>query len=318
MKPYGGFEANAQNLRIFTLLEAKNTNYPGLNLTRAVIDGQMKYKESFRNGKEKFIYREHLRLMRWAGNEAGKAVSIAAAKCKSFECEIMDWADVVAYAVHDLEDSLHAGYINSRTFKQDSSEIEVVIRGVAEKFEISESEASEHYSRLTDYLSNNIPAFKESMTPISEHQRKVNRKESTSLLIQRYIQAAECVERGCVVSNPLSERYRYSVKVPLEYKVEIDLINKIIAKLVIQSPQVSAFEEKGKHIVRSLFNKLMENDNVHRLLPDDWREYLNADDSEGNRARVVADYVSGMTDGYAQKTYARLFLPQHGSIYEVL
>ena len=62
----------------------------------------------------------------------------------------------------------------------------------------------------------------------------------------------------------------------------------------------------------------MENDNVHTLLPNDWKEYLRQDDSPANRARVVTDYISGMTDGYAQKAYARLFLPHHGSLYEVL
>ena len=103
-------------------------------------------------------------------------------------------------------------------------------------------------------------------------------------------------------------RYLYSVEIPLECKVEVALINRIINKLVIQSPQVSIFEEKGKHIIRCLFLKLMENDNVHTLLPNDWKEYLRQDDSPANRARVVTDYISGMTDGYAQKAYARLFL----------
>ena len=108
------------------------------------------------------------------------------------------------------------------------------------------------------------------------------------------------------------------MEIDLGYKIEVALLNGINRKFVIQSPQVSALEEKGKHIVRSLFLRLMENDNVHRLLPEDWEEYLKGKDSQYNRARVVSDYISGMTDDYAQKTYARLFLPHHGSIYEVL
>ena len=318
MQQYGGFEANAQNLRIFTLLEAKDNEYKGLNLTRAVIDGQMKYKKAFPDDKRKFIYHEHLDLMDWGSREAREAAGVTKIECKSFECQIMDWADEVAYAVHDLEDSIHAGFIGSRILYQDLPEIEGAISEVSQKFEAKEQEVEKLYQDLRQFLYNKNPDFQMSAPASSHRERKANRKQLTSLLIQKYIQAAQRVERTPAVTNPVSRRYLYSIEVPWEHRVEVALINKIISRVVIQSPQVSAFEEKGKNIVRCLFLKLMENDNVHRLLPDDWREYLNDDDSECNRARVVADYVSGMTDGYAQKTYARLFLPQHGSIYEVL
>ena len=61
----------------------------------------------------------------------------------------------------------------------------------------------------------------------------------------------------------------------------------------------------------------MENGNIHKLLPDDWKEHLQFCQSGQDRARVVSDYISGMTDSYAQKTYARLFLTNQGSIYEM-
>ena len=145
MEPYGGFEANAQNLRIFTLLETKSTHFDGLNLTRAVVDGQMKYKKAFPDDKKKFLYQEGLKVMNWASKEAREAAGISNAECKSFECEIMDWADEVAYAVHDLEDSLHAGYITALTFYHDPPEIEAGIREVAQKFEIQEAEVVRIY-----------------------------------------------------------------------------------------------------------------------------------------------------------------------------
>ena len=318
METYGGFEANAQNLRIITLLEPKSLKFRGLNLTRAVIDGQMKYKQAFPDNKKKFIYKADLEKVDWAGKEAREAVGVSDNQCKSFECNIMDWADDVAYAVHDLEDSLHAGYISALTFLNDPYEVVAGFTEVAQKYEIPKSDVAGFYNSLKQFFVDNNPDFRMS-NPVSSHrERKGYRKRLTSLLIQKYVQAPKRVERVTVNSNPVSLRYLYSIEVPLECRVEVALINKIISKLVIQSPQVSTFEEKGKHIIRCLFLKLMENDNVHRLLPDDWKEYLQDDDSEANRARVVSDYISGMTDGYAQKTYARLFLPHHGSIYEVL
>ena len=254
MEPYGGFEANAQNLRIFTLLETKSTHFDGLNLTRAVVDGQMKYKKAFPDDKKKFLYQEGLKVMNWASKEAREAAGISNAECKSFECEIMDWADEVAYAVHDLEDSLHAGYITALTFYHDPPEIEAGIREVAQKFEIQEAEVVRIYQTLKQCMVDSNPDFQMS-TPASTHrQRKAYRKNLTSLLIQKYIQAAVRVERGSAVAKPVSMRYLYSVEIPLECKVEVALINRIINKLVIQSPQVSIFEEKGKHIIRCFFS----------------------------------------------------------------
>ena len=92
MKPYGGFEANAQNIRILTKLESKSDRYEGLNLTRGTIDGQLKYKESFEPSKAKFVYEEDLPLVTWAAEAARSAVTGASLgkNCKSFECEIMD------------------------------------------------------------------------------------------------------------------------------------------------------------------------------------------------------------------------------------
>lgn len=77
-------------------------------------------------------------------------------------------------------------------------------------------------------------------------------------------------------------------------------------------------------MVGCLFDKFMQGDNAKRLLPDDWRERLcNSQaevrwDVERAKARTVCDYIAGMTDDYAQKTYAKLFLPNQGSIYDVL
>ena len=88
-------------------------------------------------------------------------------------------------------------------------------------------------------------------------------------------------------------------------------------KFVIKSPQVQTLEEKGKHIIRSIFEKLMEGDNAYYLLPNEWSEFLKDGSTDEEKARVVSDFVSSMTDNYAQKTYAKLFLPNQGSIYEV-
>ena len=147
MKRYGGFEANAQNIRILTKLESKSEQYEGLNLTRAVIDGQLKYKEAFSEDKGKFVYEDDMRIVDWASKKARAAAGGLMEGWRSFECEIMNWADDIAYAVHDLEDSLHAGYIDKSTLHIDAEDprIRQVEKEVADEFRASEVKVSRSF-----------------------------------------------------------------------------------------------------------------------------------------------------------------------------
>ena len=323
MMPYGGFEANAQNIRILTKLETKSGDYDGLNLTRAVIDGQMKYKEIFcedraKRGKQrKFIYEEDMKLAEWAGKEAQMAVEGFEGNWKSFECEIMDWADDIAYAVHDLEDSIHAGYISRSTFRDDPRWQET-IDTVTKDFKgrsVNVREIADELSRL--FLDEN-PDFRPFTSRSSHKESKASRKQLTSLLIGRYIKSTDRQIRGELVRDAISERYLYKLVKPIDYEVEVALLKTLVWKLVIDSTQVRTLEEKAKHIIRCLFEKFVDEDKAKYLLPDDWKELVSEVDSKENKARVVCDYISGMTDDFAQKTYARLFLPNQGSIYDLL
>ena len=320
MKCYGGFEANAQNIRVLTKLETKSMDYRGLNLTRAVIDGQLKYKQVFPKNRDKFIYESDFEIMNWADKEA--CAENGKSNPKSFECQIMDWADDIAYAVHDLEDGIHTGYIDANTF-QDQSGIDEVIAEVekemSNKLKNSSGDIiSEACYDLIKYLLDQNPDFRMVRTTKSHRERKANRKQLTRALIGRYVKASSRGRMTDVPENSISSRYLYSVQVCRKYEIEVCMLQKLVRRFVIRTPQILTLEEKARHIVRSLFEKLMEVDNVERLLPDDWKEHLEGGSSNRHTARVVSDYISGMTDNYAQKTYARLFLPAQGSIYDAL
>ncbi|HLG72378.1 MAG TPA: dNTP triphosphohydrolase, partial [Chloroflexota bacterium] len=100
MAKAGGFEGNAQNLRVLATLEVKSDEYPGLNLTRATLDALLKYKRLHSETQtDKFVYDDDLPLVDWVcqGRRDERT---------SFECQIMDWSDEVAYSVHDLEDGM--------------------------------------------------------------------------------------------------------------------------------------------------------------------------------------------------------------------
>ena len=318
MRPFGGFEANAQNIRILTRLESKSEKH-GLNLTRAAIDGQLKYKQAFPLNQKKFIYEDDIETLAWASKEAQSNIKGSSEEWQSFECQIMDWADEVAYAVHDLEDSIHAGIVRASTFvhqfptKRSVQELE-------EKFDLTPSEIRRLWDDLINECAKVDPDLRVLGAASNYGQRKINRKKLTSFLIGRYIKSTGREIRGDLIDEKGSQRYMYKLRVPPKHKVEVALINKLIMEFVIGSPQIRTLEEKGKHIIKSLFEKFMEDKRAEYLFPEDWQErLLEVDcDCERCKARVVSDYISGMTDWFAQKTYARLFLPNQGSIYDQL
>src|SRR3954465_7757676 len=112
----GGFEGNAQSLRVLTRLEAKIIRpsgqggevSAGLNLTRATLDAATKYPWHRQQGTPKFgVYDDDTAVFEWARDGApGRA--------RCIEAQIMDWADDVAYSVHDLEDGVQAGHVDPR------------------------------------------------------------------------------------------------------------------------------------------------------------------------------------------------------------
>jgi dGTPase len=119
-KDCGGFEGNAQSLRLLTRIEPKRfvrdetaggTVSVGLNLTRATLDAATKYPWP-RGGhptdpdSPKFgVYEDDLPVFTWVRQGAPEH-----GRC--FEAQVMDWSDDVAYSVHDFEDGLHAGHID--------------------------------------------------------------------------------------------------------------------------------------------------------------------------------------------------------------
>jgi dGTPase len=300
MHEFGGFGANPQNIRIATLLEAKYAT-GGLDLTRAVLDGLVKYPQLFDKGKHppnakpKFTYAEDAELFDWVKR------GIVDPSRKPIEGAIADWSDQVAYCVNDIEDSLRAGLLS---FVEMESQAELISKSVKQKIRHdvpSITDADAIRTRAVD-LQNRL------IKPKDLRTRKINLKQWTSDTIKELLHGI-----SIKLTNPdeTCVRYQYSLEKSDAAEALALLLKTTAAILVFGDPRVKTLEHKGGLILSKLFETFVEDD---RLLPLDFQQLIEAGVSA--KERLVADFVAGMTDRYAYSYFSRLFQPGAGSFYE--
>jgi len=287
MQEHGGFEGNAQNLRLVSRLSIKALNYDGLNLSRATLDGVLKYKYPYSPNRQKFYYTEEQPLVEWAC--IGGSLTE-----RSFDCQLMDWADEIAYSVHDFEDGIKSGMITSARLKAATAFIDDnLLKWALEQMHLIENQPS-------------------------ERSRKAARKQHTSHLIHEFITSSERLEiNGADLPAGISNRYRYKLMIDPIQKARSKTLMEVMLHLMVQDERIATLENKAARIIEGLFSIFSNpEERTAYLFPNDFRDLWNEADNEG-KLRIACDYIAGMTDEYAEKVYARLFLPNTGSIYNI-
>lgn len=308
MLKHGGFEANAQNFKILCRLEAKSTRYDGLNLTRATLDALLKYKKSFTKvkrkrplGKMKFYYDDDEALVSWATKGAP-------GRRRSFECEIMDWADNIAYSTHDLEDGIKAGMVTRE--KVDTYE------GRLRRIVLNGRHGS-RWKRAWDRAIDTVTkaTYKSGK---SEFKSKARRKEAISDTVSSFVKAATWDD---VDDHNTPARYTRKLVINPAQERQCKVLKELAWELIITDEHLATLERKAQNIVRGLFRELTRKSlSTFHLYPPDFRERLESTQkkSDSNLFRVACDYISGMTDAHAIRIYSRLVQPEPGSLFEFL
>ncbi len=289
----GGFEGNAQTLRILTRLEAKAFGDPeglghersvGLNLTRAALDAGTKYPWQRRPGTRKFgVYDDDLPVFEWM--RAG-----APADRQSFEAQVMDWADDVAYSVHDVEDGIHAGLIDLAALR-DPTTGAAICDVVAETYlpGADPTELSAALDRLVD-----SPTWSVGYTRFTGSQRDLAAlKDLTSQLIGRFTAAAETATRAAHPRGRLT-RYAGSLVVPDEVRHEVGVLKGIANLFVMQRSGSQRSYDRQRAVIAELVTTLAGSapETLEPHLRPTWEQ---AGDDRA-RLRVVVDQVAGLTD----------------------
>jgi dGTPase len=287
----GGFEGNAQSLRILTRLEPKSFatdgRSVGLNLTRATIDASMKYPWTKAGSPKYGVYLDDVEAAGWAREGAPEG-----RRC--FEAQIMDWADDVAYSVHDLEDALVAGYVRLGQLA-DPMERRTVCEVAAKLY--SDAEVGELEERFATLL-------REPYWPAGYDGTLgslAGLKNLTSTLIGRFCLAAEEATRAAHGDRPMT-RYAADLIVPRAQRLECDLLKGITAHYVWSRHTLN--RTRQRQLITELAGMLA--DGAPGSLDPVFRAgYLEATDDAG-RLRVVIDQVASLTDTSAFAWHRRL------------
>lgn len=308
MKSVGGFEANAQNLRVIRFLEVKNVEFRGLNLTRATVDGILKYKKSFTLSKgdtrRKFYYDDDEAFVEWACEGRKDR--------QSFECQIMDWADDIAYSVHDLEDGFKAGMLSARMF-EDKEMKNTLRQEFEDKYAVSVGMPdAEDWSFIRTHLQ------RMDLAEGTQYYRKGTRKTAVADLINYFIGQTT----WDTDSSQKPSRYQGILTTPKVVRRRCYLLKEMVWANIINNEKVATLEHKAKKIVGALFKTYSDWEHFPRetenMFPPDFQELLAAEKENGVKTRLACDYVSGMTDAYALRMYSRLTEPDFSSLFDIV
>ncbi|WP_309113027.1 deoxyguanosinetriphosphate triphosphohydrolase [Saccharothrix sp.] len=279
----GGFEGNAQTLRILTRLEPKTDK--GLNLTRACLDAATKYPWPRRAGQVKFgVYEDDLAVFAWVREGAPDG-----RRC--LEAQVMDWADDVAYSVHDVEDGVLAHRISLSSLG-DPEERAAIAELAAKHF--SDESVSALEAAAAELLT--LPVIADLTDYDGSLKAQVALKRLTSELVGRFASAAVGATREEHGDGPLS-RYDADLVVPELVAAEVALLKAVAVRYVMSDPQRLKMQERQREVVTELVARLMERapDALDPAFLPAWK---SAGD-DGARLRVVVDQVALLTDAQA-------------------
>lgn len=268
MAAFGGFDHNAQSLRVVMALERKYLKFDGLNLTWESLEGLAKHNGPIVDDVHEPVRKVIRSLESWQ--------SLAPARWASGEAQVAALSDDIAYVTHDIDDGLRAGLLTL----DDLRDVPLVGAIVAA---LPVVDGAGRRSRLT---------------------YEVTRRMIT-LLIQDVVQESRERLAALAPSSPDDIRAAGEAVVAFSPGVAADLklLKGFLMERVYRSRKVMDVMEAAEADIGRLFARYLADPSA---LPDTWRAAQDGL-SDRKRARVIADFVAGMTDRYALDQYRRLF-----------
>ena len=296
----GGFEGNAQTLRLLTRIEPKvfgpDGKTYGLNLTRASLDASCKYPWPEQqgipdpSGRSKFgFYADDFPVFEWLRQGAPD-------RQKCIEAQVMDLSDDIAYSVHDFEDAIVSGYLDVPALSA-RADHEGLVDSMFEWIggELDHNELIAAFDRL-DNLDSWIESWNGSRMDLARL------KNLTSQLIGRFAHEAVHATRAAYSSGSLI-RFNANVVVPRETQAEIAVLKGIVAANVMKTNSRKPIYLEQREILTELADALLADPSqLDAGFSADWAEA----DSDAAHKRVIVDQVASLTDQSAMAWHSRL------------
>ena len=291
----GGFEGNAQSLRILSRLETKMLDDDGasvgLNLTRATLDAATKYPWPRSPERPKYgVYADDLGAFEWLREGAPEG-----RRC--IEAQVMDWADDIAYSVHDFEDAIHAGHLALDSL-HDPVERKALLDLTQQRYALSFEwgELEEALDRLLE-----LPYWPRDYD--ESHRAMAALKSTTSSLIGRFCLAAEASTRVVHGEGEL-RRYQANLVVPADVRAECAVLKAITAQYVMLRKGAPERYAQQREIVTELTHLVMLG--APATLEPMFAEWFAQAPDDAARLRAVVDQVASLTDTAALAMFGTL------------
>ncbi|WP_411699469.1 deoxyguanosinetriphosphate triphosphohydrolase [Conyzicola sp.] len=298
---FGGFEGNAQTLRLLTRLEPKvfgrdGQSY-GLNLTRASLDASTKYPWPASqgipdpSGRSKFgFYDDDTAVFEWLRKGAPD-------RQRCIEAQVMDLSDDIAYSVHDFEDAVVGGFLDVPALgaRADHDElVDSMFAWIGGEFDHDTLIAA--FDRL-DSLDYWLQSWSGSRVDLARL------KNLTSQLIGRFAHEAVHATRAAHASGALI-RFGADVVIPRDTQAEIAVLKGIVAANVMSTNARKPIYAEQRNILTDLADALLATE--HRDLDAGFAADWHAAPDDNARKRVIVDQVASLTDQSALAWHARL------------
>jgi dGTPase len=321
----GGFEGNAQSLRLLTRIEPKRfVTDPavtsaasaagadlvsvGLNLTRATLDAATKYPwprgaHPTDPASGKFgVYEDDRPVFDWVRKDAPGGRTC-------FEAQVMDWSDDVAYSVHDVEDGLHAGHIDPNCLYAEP-ERRAVYQVAIGRYAPADTDPAELAEALDRLLAQEWWPHGYDGTAVAQARLK----DATSQLIGRFCLAAEAATRAAWGYRPGRSgtggdsgrltRYTAELVVPRETRMECAVLKAVADRYVMQRAEQERLRADQRIVVVELADALTAR--APNGLDPQFRALFDQAPDDRARKRVIVDQIASLTDASARSLHARL------------
>ena len=268
MSDYGGFDHNAQTLRIITLLEKKYFSFDGLNLTWETLEGIVKHNGPLEENNLPFAIQDYLKngmnleIETWCGPEA----------------QVAALSDDIAYFSHDFEDGVRANFFT--------------LEEIIDTFSILSDVKKNLKKKTNDYSIKRI---------VNEIRRLIISK----MILDLVIKTRENIKKFQPKS---SQDVRLLGKPLIEFSDEMSLcmqeIRAFLTTKMYKHYEINRMTSKAKRIVSDLFNIYTKEADC---LPNEWRLNYEMAKNSFARNRIITDYIAGMTDRFAINEHKKLY-----------